>query len=51
MELSEISRGGGGVENRGRSQFFEPFKREGYIGGFRGGAEGGPLFCSVFKVF
>ena len=28
--LSEISKGGGEVENRGGSQFFEPFKREGY---------------------
>ena len=29
-DLSEISRGGGGVENGGGSEFFEPSKREGY---------------------
>ena len=29
-DLSEISRGGGEVENRGGLQFFEPYKREGY---------------------
>ena len=29
-DLSEISRGGGEVENRGGLQFFEPFKRGGY---------------------
>ena len=30
-DLSETSRGGGGgVENRGGSEFFEPSKREGY---------------------
>ena len=29
-DLSEISRGGGEVENREGLQSFEPFKREGY---------------------
>ena len=29
-DLSEISSGGGEVQNRGRSQFFEPFNKEGY---------------------
>ena len=29
-DLSEIGRGGGGVENGGGSQFFEPSKKEGY---------------------
>ena len=29
-DLSEISRGGGEVENRGGSEFFDPSKREGY---------------------
>ena len=41
-DLSEISRGGGGEgENRGRSQFFEPFKREGYekMTGKEGGSQ------------
>ena len=28
-DLSEISRGGGGVETKGGSQLFEPQKREG----------------------
>ena len=39
-DLSEISRGGGEVENREGLQSFEPFKREGYEKKMRG-KEGG----------
>ena len=39
-DLSEISRGGGEVENRGGLQSFEPFKREGYEKKMRGKEEG-----------